>query len=346
MLFGEPIYRERNNTIQAILPYRPEDKKTWRQKSKQGFTNMNQARSWTITAMRELEAMDDPSNEYSNITLQEGINIFFEARKDKLAHATKLQYEQAFNHLEHVLDKKVVTFKPIDFNFILSDKFKPGERFNFQRNVQALFNFFIQELEIISLNPMRKQQVSYKVQKQKEIMTLDDYYNLLYPTLESKKELQLMTEVNINTGVRVSELLGLTISDIKPYEIDVNKQFDKILKEFTELKNKKPHTVPITEKLYNKIQKYIKSKPLDYRGRIFTVRYAIYLNNLKEATRKVGYDNFTPHCFRHSFATHLISSGVDFKTVAELLGDTVEVVMKTYSQRDEQRIESIRELMG
>lgn len=28
MLFGEPIYRERNNTIQAILPYRPEDKKT------------------------------------------------------------------------------------------------------------------------------------------------------------------------------------------------------------------------------------------------------------------------------------------------------------------------------
>lgn len=25
MLFGEPIYRQRNNSIQAILPYRPED---------------------------------------------------------------------------------------------------------------------------------------------------------------------------------------------------------------------------------------------------------------------------------------------------------------------------------
>lgn len=346
MLFGEPIYRERNGSIQAILPYRPEDKKTWRQKSKQGFTNMNQARSWIITAMRELESMEDPSNEYSNITLQEGIDIFFEARKDKHSYGTKRQYECAFQRLEHLLDKKVVTFKPIDFNFILSDDVKPGARYNFQRSVQALFNFFIEELEIISLNPMRKQKVTYKVQKQKEIMTLDEYYNLLYPTLESNKEFQLMTEVNINTGVRAGELLGLTINDIKPYEIDVNKQFRYALNEFTELKNKKPHTVPITKQLYDKIQFHIKSNPLDYKGRIFTMKYDTYKYRLIKFTKKIGYKNFTPHCFRHSFATHLISNGVDFKTVAELLGDTVELVMKTYSQRDEQRIEAIRELMG
>lgn len=346
MLFGEPIYRERNGSIQAILPYRPEDKKTWKQKSKQGFTNMNQARTWTITAMRELEMIDNPDNEYSNITLKEGIDIFFKARKDKFAYGTKEQYRYVFKRLEHLLDKKVVTFKPIDFNFILSDDIKPGARYNFQRCVQALFNFFIEELEIISLNPMRKQKVSYKVQKQKEIMTLDDYYNLLYPLLENNKELQLMTEVNINTGVRAGELLGLTISDIKPYEIDVNKQFNSTLKEFTELKNKKPHTIPITKDLYNKIHHYIKSRPLDYKGRIFTMQYATYKYRLKKFTKKIGYESFTPHCFRHSFATHLVSNGVDFKTVSELLGDTVEVVMKTYSQRDEQKIEAIRELMG
>lgn len=346
MLFGEPIYRERNNTIQAILPYRLENKKTWKQKSKQGFTNMNQARTWIITAMRELEMIENPDNEYSNIALKEGIDIFFKARKGKYSYGTMEQYKYSFKRLEHLLDKKVVTFKPIDFNFILSDDIKPGAKFNFQRNVQSLFNFFIEELEIISLNPMRKQKVSYKVQKQKEIMTLDDYYNLLYPLLENNKELQLMTEVNINTGVRAGELLGLTISDIKPYEIDVNKQFNSTLKEFTELKNKKPHTIPITKDLYNKIHQYIKSRPLDYKGRIFTMQYATYKYRLKKFTKKIGYESFTPHCFRHSFATHLVSNGVDFKTVAELLGDTVEVVMKTYSQRDEQKIEAIRELMG
>lgn len=346
MLFGEPIYRERNKTIQAILPYRPEDKRTWKQKSKQGFTNMNQARTWIIKAMRELEMIENPDNEYSNITLKEGIDIFFKARKDKLAYGTKKQYEYAFSFLEHLLDKKVVTFKPIDFNFILSDDVKPGIRYCFQRNVQALFNFFIEELEIISLNPLRKHKVTYKVQGEKEIMTLDDYYNILYPTLENDKEFQLMTEVSINTGVRAGELLGLTISDIKPYEIDVNKQFNNNIKKFTELKNKKPHTVPITKDLYNKIQDYIKSNPLDYRGRLFVMSYDYYRCKVKKSTTNIGYESFTPHSFRHSFATHLISNGVDFKTVAELLGDTVEVVMKTYSQRDEQRIEAIRELMG
>lgn len=266
--------------------------------------------------------------------------------KDKYSYGTKEQYKCVFKRLEHLLDKKVVTFKPIDFNFILRDDIKPGARYNFQRCVQALFNFFIEELEIISLNPMRKQKVSYKVQKEKEIMTLDDYYNLLYPTLENNKELQLMTEVNINTGVRAGELLGLTISDIKPYEININKQFNCGLRDFSELKNKKPHTVPITTHLYDKIQHYIKSKPLDYRGRIFTMKYDSYKHQLRKVTKRIGYESFTAHCFRHSFATHLISNGVDFKTVAELLGDTVELVMKTYSQRDEQRIESIREIMG
>lgn len=346
MLFGEPIYRERNKTIQAILPYRLENKKTWKQKSKQGFTNMNQARSWTITAMRELEMIENPDNEYSNITLKEGIDIFFKARKNKLAYGTKEQYKYAFSLLEHLLDKKVVTFKPIDFNFILSDDVKPGIRYCFQRNVQALFNFFIEELEIISLNPLRKHKVTYKVQGEKEIMTLDDYYNILYPTLENDKEFQLMTEVSINTGVRAGELLGLTINDIKPYEINISKQFNIRTKQFSELKNKKPHTVPITKQLYDKIQHHIKSKPLDYKGRLFVMSYDYYRCKIKKSTNKIGYENFTPHSFRHSFATHLISNGVDFKTVAELLGDTVEVVMKTYSQRDEQSIEAIRELMG
>ncbi|MCS4455170.1 tyrosine-type recombinase/integrase [Clostridium botulinum] len=37
------------------------------------------------------------------------------------------------------------------------------------------------------------------------------------------------------------------------------------------------------------------------------------------------------HELRHTYATKLISNGVDFKTVAQLLGHTVEQTMKTYS---------------
>lgn len=46
--------------------------------------------------------------------------------------------------------------------------------------------------------------------------------------------------------------------------------------------------------------------------------------------KKLGFDN-SIHDLRHTYATMLIADGVDFKTVSNLLGDTVETVMKTYS---------------
>lgn len=46
--------------------------------------------------------------------------------------------------------------------------------------------------------------------------------------------------------------------------------------------------------------------------------------------RKIGY-NITVHELRHTYATHLIAQGLDFKTVARLLGHDVEQTIRTYS---------------
>ena len=49
---------------------------------------------------------------------------------------------------------------------------------------------------------------------------------------------------------------------------------------------------------------------------------------MASAVSEVSHVTF--HALRHTFATTLISHGVDVKTVAALLGDRMETVMKTY----------------
>ena len=46
--------------------------------------------------------------------------------------------------------------------------------------------------------------------------------------------------------------------------------------------------------------------------------------------KKLGYE-ITIHDLRHTYATHLIANGLDFKTVAQLMGHDVQETIKTYS---------------
>ena len=53
-------------------------------------------------------------------------------------------------------------------------------------------------------------------------------------------------------------------------------------------------------------------------------------------------NNHSPHDFRHTYATKLLSSGVDIKTVASLLGDTVNTVINTYIHYSDEMRENAR----
>ncbi len=99
-----------------------------------------------------------------------------------------------------------------------------------------------------------------------------------------------------------------------------------------ELKTKNSYrTIPMPPLVKEILLKWYNSNPIDISNRVIVYNCVAGLTNLlRNYTKKLGFD-LSIHEFRHTYATSLIARGIDFKTVAKLMGHDVEQTMKTYS---------------
>ena len=131
-----------------------------------------------------------------------------------------------------------------------------------------------------------------------------------------------MIELMYSSGLRVSELINLKITDID-LDIEVVRIFGKGSKE---------RIIPLGEYAVNALKEYLiyhrnalsKNKNSDYlflssRGDKMT-RQAFFKNLKKIAIKQNIKTEFSPHTLRHSFATHLLKHGADLRSIQELLG--------------------------
>ncbi|MDP2939236.1 MAG: tyrosine recombinase XerC [Candidatus Omnitrophota bacterium] len=123
-------------------------------------------------------------------------------------------------------------------------------------------------------------------------------------------------ETLYSTGIRVSELVGLSIDDID-FVGSVVKVFGK---------GRKERLAPIGEKALSAVHEYLNKREneskalflnknggrLTSRGIRDILEKYIKLTSLKT--------HVSPHTLRHSFATHLLNHGADLRSVQELLG--------------------------
>lgn len=163
---------------------------------------------------------------------------------------------------------------------------------------------------------------------------------LVYPKLPSRmphvlneaQMTQVLARLDTRTckGIRdkaIMELLyssGLRQEEITSLEIyDVNEK-DKTLRVFG--KGSKERMVPIGKMALEWLQKYLlEVRPyyaLDKETALFvTLRYGRRIKKLKlDEYRMEDIPSFSPHTFRHSFATHLVRHGADVRHVQRLLG--------------------------
>ena len=67
---------------------------------------------------------------------------------------------------------------------------------------------------------------------------------------------------------------------------------------------------------------------------------------LRKVYRKANVASAKNHRFRHTLATKLLENGASFEEVADILGDTVEVIKKHYAKWSKKRQERVSNLMS
>ncbi len=147
------------------------------------------------------------------------------------------------------------------------------------------------------------------------------------------------------TGVRVSELVGLTLDRIN---LDIG--YVRVMG-----KGRKERVVPVGRCAIEAVRRYLQ----ELRGRLAGRRNpaALFLSRtgrpldrsnvwriVVRCARQAGLPGpLSPHTLRHSFATHLLEGGADLRVVQSLLGHADVTTTQIYTHVDRSRLKSIHQ---
>lgn len=156
-----------------------------------------------------------------------------------------------------------------------------------------------------------------------------------------------MIEVLYATGLRVSELVGLALENLRGVrEEGGRKSIDFLL---LTGKGGKERAVPVGEQAQDWLRRYLaEARPslakgplhsgvfLNHRGKVMTRQG--FWKILKAYARTLDLPDVSPHVLRHSFATHLLEHGADLRAVQMMLGHSDIATTEIYTHIHQHRM--------
>ena len=187
--------------------------------------------------------------------------------------------------------------------------------------------------------PYRKEE-----KRQMDFLTKDEYQSLADACVqdtESGCRDSLMLLLLYNTGVRVSELVGITVQDIIA---DTNgcPSYIRI-----HGKGRKERGVPLWKSTAVFLRKFLELHAAGNNAKLFAnranggltrsgVRYRLgcLVKKASEKVPSMKQKTISPHTFRHTAALNLLQAGVDISTIAIWLGHESIITTHKYMEAD------------
>ena len=277
--------------------------------------------------------------------------------EDGLSPLSLLAYRSDLSHLAAWLAEKNAEFlkdaTELNLHLFLAD-FSAKSRASSQSRYLASFRRFFQYLVLNKMrddNPTEILKNPTKMQGLPKILSESEVENLLAaPDLETPIGVRdrAMLEVLYATGLRVSELVNLTLANLSLTE--------GVLRVIG--KGDKERLVPLGEVAVDYVSRYLKTaRPIFSRADVST--NAVFLSArhgramtrqgfwliIKDYAKKAGIleKRLSPHVLRHAFATHLINHGADLRSVQLLLGHSNIATTQIYTHVANQRLKDLHQ---
>ncbi len=231
-----------------------------------------------------------------------------------------------------------------NINQYIAHLFKSGlKSSSVNRKISTIKSFFIFLLKkkhillspVEDIDMVRQEKYLPVSMSEKEVELL-----LKSPSLDSfiGRRDRAMIEMLYATGMRISELINLKITDV-----DCNRLVAKVMG-----KGSKERLIPYGEiasdhlNIYLQDRKDINSNEIFLSNRGKKITRGAFWNRIKLYLRKENLkESISPHTLRHAFATHLLNRGADLRSVQILLGHSDLSTTQIYTHIAKKRLGEI-----
>lgn len=254
-------------------------------------------------------------------------------------------YKRDLKKANVFLKKDFIRLTKKDIQNYIQSLSKEENSSSVSRNISTLKSFykFLELNKYTNTNPLTTISNPKARKSLPKVLSEEEVDKLLDINLKTDFDYRnkAMLELMYSSGLRVSELINLTVNDI-----DLKNAYVRIFG-----KGSKERIVPLNDYAIEALSNYI----LNHRKILFKhgENNYLFLNNHGNKMTRQGFfkilqkiakeknikSELSPHTLRHSFATHLLKHGADLRSIQELLGHSDISTTQIYTHITSERLQ-------